>query len=78
MSSHPHRPVTLAGRFAWPVCSKCGLVFLRNQATARAIRRGCADADVVGHSGRFGTRVTVQQGKAGAALPLERGWERWH
>lgn len=32
-------------RFGWPVCSRCGLVFLRNAETARAIKAGCFSYD---------------------------------
>lgn len=25
----------------WPVCSRCGLVYLKNEATRKAIKEGC-------------------------------------
>lgn len=30
-------------RFPWPVCQYCGLVYLKNEATKKAIRAGCVD-----------------------------------
>jgi hypothetical protein len=35
-----HSPIKLRG-LPWLVCKCCGLVYLRNEATARAIRAGC-------------------------------------
>jgi hypothetical protein len=39
----PHKPKTLGSksRIPWPVCARCGLMYLRNDATKRAIRQGC-------------------------------------
>lgn len=28
-------------RLPWPVCSRCGLLYLRNEATRRAVRAAC-------------------------------------
>ena len=25
----------------WPICTRCGLVYLRNEATAKAVKKGC-------------------------------------
>ena len=36
----PHTPKPLLKRMPWPVCSGCGLVYLKNDVTERAIRRG--------------------------------------
>lgn len=35
----PHSPKALK-RFPWLVCSGCGLVYLRNEATRKALRSG--------------------------------------
>ncbi len=35
----PHQPQAVK-RLPWPVCRGCGLVYLRNEATRRAIKRG--------------------------------------
>lgn len=35
-----HSPGTLK-RVAWPVCTRCGLVYLKNEATRRAIKAAC-------------------------------------
>lgn len=38
----PHNATTLKSkRFHWPICSHCGLVYLKNDATRRALRAGC-------------------------------------
>jgi hypothetical protein len=26
---------------SWPVCTRCGLIYLKNKTTEQAIRRGC-------------------------------------
>lgn len=48
-SAHAPRMIGAAKRssvrFAWPVCARCGLVFLRNDATAKAIKAGCFSYD---------------------------------
>jgi hypothetical protein len=36
----PHKSVTYK-RFPWPVCAKCGLVYLKNDATRKRLREGC-------------------------------------
>jgi hypothetical protein len=36
----PHSPDKL-GRLPWPVCKKCGLVYLKNEATKQRVKRGC-------------------------------------
>jgi hypothetical protein len=36
----PHAPDKL-GRLPWPVCKKCGLVYLKNEATKQRVKRGC-------------------------------------
>jgi hypothetical protein len=28
-------------RIPWPVCSRCGLLYLKNEATAREVRKAC-------------------------------------
>lgn len=33
-------------RCHWECCSRCGLVALKNEATARAIRDGCEEVDM--------------------------------
>ena len=38
--SVPHR-ATRGGAFHWPLCSICGLVYLNNEATRVAIKKGC-------------------------------------
>jgi len=38
-----HRPVVV-GRLPWLVCSDCGLIYLKNEATRRATRRPCPGA----------------------------------
>ena len=35
----PHTP-KLFKRLPWPVCSGCGLVYLKNDETKRAVRQG--------------------------------------
>ena len=40
MKKTPHEPKKL-GRLPWPVCSACGLVYLRNERTREAVRAGC-------------------------------------
>ncbi len=35
-----HRPKTIRG-ISWPVCSRCGLLYLRNEVTRRAINQEC-------------------------------------
>lgn len=37
----PHAPVKLYKSIPWPVCKKCGLVYLKNDFTQWAIRKGC-------------------------------------
>ena len=36
----PHQAVKRK-RVAWPICKECGLIYLRNRATAHAIKLGC-------------------------------------
>lgn len=36
----PHSPSTMKG-VSKPVCSLCGLIYLNNDATRHAIKRGC-------------------------------------
>lgn len=36
----PHNPRSMK-RFPWPVCRFCGLVYLKNERTKKAIRKGC-------------------------------------
>lgn len=36
----PHRTKKL-GRLPWVYCTKCGLVYLHNEVTARAIKAPC-------------------------------------
>lgn len=36
-----HKPQKLSKRYAWLVCKQCGLVFLKNKATKKAIKLGC-------------------------------------
>lgn len=36
----PHSPEKLRG-LAWLVCKCCGLVYLKNEATRKAIAAGC-------------------------------------
>lgn len=36
-----HSPVKVLRKFPWPVCRWCGLVFLRNKLTEKAIKDGC-------------------------------------
>lgn len=43
-----HKLVKLKGRITWPVCARCGLVALRNDASRKALRAPCPgkeDAD---------------------------------
>lgn len=43
-SGHAWRP--MARRFHWPVCRRCGLVFLKNRVSELAARGPCdADSD---------------------------------
>lgn len=35
-----HSP-KLVKRLAWPVCSRCGLIYLKNDATAAEARKAC-------------------------------------
>ena len=35
-----HSPKNLK-RFPWPVCSHCGLVYLKNDASRKRVKRGC-------------------------------------
>jgi len=45
MKTHStHSPTKLAGT-AWHYCRRCGLVFLRNDATRRAMAERCKGAD---------------------------------
>jgi hypothetical protein len=39
-SAGPHTPRNYK-RLAWPVCSRCGLVYLKNEVTAKAARAVC-------------------------------------
>ncbi len=45
--SRPHRPrqikVKGTAGYPWPVCQGCGLVYLKNAATERAVRAPCDD-----------------------------------
>lgn len=45
MSPHVPRPLPKAKRstrsVSWLVCARCGLIYLKNDATARAIRKPC-------------------------------------
>lgn len=36
----PHSWIKLKG-LAWPVCKCCGLIWLKNDLTAQAVRAGC-------------------------------------
>lgn len=36
-----HNPQKLNKRYPWLVCKSCGLVFLKNKATRKAIKLGC-------------------------------------
>jgi hypothetical protein len=36
-----HKPVKLYKRIPWLVCKNCGLIYLRNDLTLKAIRLGC-------------------------------------
>lgn len=38
VGAHSPKPMK---RLPWPRCSRCGLLYLRNEATARAIREPC-------------------------------------
>ena len=44
MSDSSHAPRLLKG-ISWPVCRKCGLVYLKNPLTAWCIKMGCDYAD---------------------------------
>ena len=35
-----HSPKTLK-RIPWPVCSRCGLLYLKNERTRKAVREPC-------------------------------------
>jgi len=35
-----HRPIRVK-QFPWPICSTCGLLYLRNDVTRKSIKRGC-------------------------------------
>jgi hypothetical protein len=38
----PHAWKNIKGfRFPWPVCARCGLILLKNQATRLAAKRAC-------------------------------------
>lgn len=40
------RPHTFVGRFChWPVCTKCGMLRLKNKATEAAIKKGCSGSE---------------------------------
>lgn len=39
----PHTPVKMPARLPWLWCPRCGLVYLRNDVTAKAIKAGCPD-----------------------------------
>lgn len=39
--AHDLAPLGAKTRFPWPVCQRCGLVALKNEATRRALRQPC-------------------------------------
>ena len=41
VGTRAHTPRKILRRIPWLVCSRCGLVYLNNEATRRAIRAGC-------------------------------------
>lgn len=42
--NHAAQTIGVKG-FPWPVCKKCGLVYLKNQFTAWCIKMGCNNED---------------------------------
>lgn len=40
-----HGPLVKRKSLPWVYCRKCGLLYLKNEATARAIRQPCPGAD---------------------------------
>lgn len=46
----------------WPVCARCDLLLLKNEATARRVRAGCT-----------GQLVTISAPKSQAQREAERG-----
>ena len=45
----PHRPAKVVSCIPWMVCSRCGLVYLKNAATAWCVQKGCNAADHLGY-----------------------------
>lgn len=47
--AHPHHWITYK-RLPWPVCAHCGLVRLKNDLTAFAVKHGCDHRDHPGYA----------------------------